>query len=249
MEHSCHKCGSTVEDGVPFCKQCGAPQIRVVGFEGGLTATERAGDSSGSLTAPPLPEAAHPETAAQPAPPPFAGSPRLPERLSMLQPRIARVGVQWTRALPGAALAGVFALLALVIPYAVFGPAYMMGGALAVLLYRRSLGGVVPAPGAGAKIGAASGGFAFLFSAVMAIATVVYRPSEVRQAMLDNLSQMVGRGYDPKNVEQVQKLIMTPDGLMSFLMFVLFVMLMVMVAGSSIGGALYAAWVRRRPPL
>jgi hypothetical protein len=29
MDHSCYKCGLSVEDGKPFCAQCGAPQIRV----------------------------------------------------------------------------------------------------------------------------------------------------------------------------------------------------------------------------
>src|SRR5437660_9980738 len=29
MEHPCHKCGQAVEDGIPFCSHCGAPQIRV----------------------------------------------------------------------------------------------------------------------------------------------------------------------------------------------------------------------------
>src|SRR5437899_8344105 len=29
MDHPCHKCGQTVEDGVPFCAHCAAPQIRV----------------------------------------------------------------------------------------------------------------------------------------------------------------------------------------------------------------------------
>lgn len=29
MEHACHSCGAEVEDGVAFCKQCNAPQIRV----------------------------------------------------------------------------------------------------------------------------------------------------------------------------------------------------------------------------
>ncbi len=31
MEHPCYKCGSNVEDGIPFCPQCNAPQIRVGG--------------------------------------------------------------------------------------------------------------------------------------------------------------------------------------------------------------------------
>jgi hypothetical protein len=29
MEQPCHKCGQTVEEGIPFCAHCGAPQIRV----------------------------------------------------------------------------------------------------------------------------------------------------------------------------------------------------------------------------
>jgi hypothetical protein len=30
MEQPCHKCGQAVEEGVPFCPHCSAPQIRVV---------------------------------------------------------------------------------------------------------------------------------------------------------------------------------------------------------------------------
>jgi hypothetical protein len=30
MEQPCYKCGQTVEEGVPFCPHCAAPQIRVV---------------------------------------------------------------------------------------------------------------------------------------------------------------------------------------------------------------------------
>src|ERR1700739_4104596 len=33
MEHPCHKCGHSVEDGKAFCSQCGAPQIRVAVVE------------------------------------------------------------------------------------------------------------------------------------------------------------------------------------------------------------------------
>ena len=29
MDYSCHKCGYSIEEGRPFCSQCGAPQIRV----------------------------------------------------------------------------------------------------------------------------------------------------------------------------------------------------------------------------
>jgi len=30
VEHACHHCGEAVEDGQPFCRHCGAPQIRVL---------------------------------------------------------------------------------------------------------------------------------------------------------------------------------------------------------------------------
>jgi heme exporter protein D len=154
--------------------------------------------------------------------------------------------VQWSRALPGAALGGVFSLLAMVIPFGVFGPAFMLGGGLAVMLYRRASGGVAPTTGGGARIGAASGGFGFLYLTVLAIAMAVYRSVEMRDAMLESVSQMTARGYDPQKVAQVEQLLKTSDGMMLFLAFGLFMMLLIMVAGSSIGGAFYAAWSRRR---
>jgi hypothetical protein len=161
---------------------------------------------------------------------------------------LAQVGrVQWSRALPGAALGGVFSLLAMVIPYAVFGPAFLVGGALAVMFYRKASSGIAPPPGVGARIGAASGGFGFLYFAVLAVATTVYRSTEVRDAMLESVAQMATRGYDPQKVAQVQDLIKSPDGMTLFLAFGLFMMLLIMVVGSSIGGAFYAAWSRRRP--
>jgi len=153
--------------------------------------------------------------------------------------------VQWSRALPGAALGGVFSVFAMVIPYAIFGPAFMAGGALAVTMYRRQVGKVFPSAAVGAQIGAASGGFGFLYSAIIAIATLVYRPAELRQGMLESISQMAGRGYDPQKIEQVTQLLKTPEGLAFFVAFALFMLFVIMVIGSSIGGALYAAWVRR----
>jgi hypothetical protein len=36
VEHSCHQCGAAVDDGVAFCRQCNAPQIRVVAPEAGV---------------------------------------------------------------------------------------------------------------------------------------------------------------------------------------------------------------------
>jgi len=46
VEHACYKCGSNVEDGIPFCPQCNAPQIRVEGASAeAVSAAELAGVS------------------------------------------------------------------------------------------------------------------------------------------------------------------------------------------------------------
>ena len=199
---------------MPFCKQCGAPQIRVVGAE------------------PPAE-----------APAPLADSTEAVENPSMRVPAAPGLGrVQWAHALPGAALGGALSILGLVIPFAAFGPAFMLGGALAVLLYRRHLRGGLPSPGVGARVGAASGGFGFLFLIIPIIATLVYRPDELRHAML---TQLPGRGYDPQKVQQAQELLKTHEGLVAVVVLVMFVMLLVIVAGGCIGGALYAAWLRK----
>ena len=33
MEHPCYRCGANIEEGIPFCAACGAPQIRVLAPE------------------------------------------------------------------------------------------------------------------------------------------------------------------------------------------------------------------------
>lgn len=223
MEHSCHKCGASVEDGIPFCKQCGAPQIRVIGVE------------------------------PQPPAPSDISDKDQPAVLPLVLPSISSARVRWSQALPGAALGGAFSLLA-VIPFASFGPivlgpAFAMGGALSVMLYSRRERNRLLATAAGARIGAASGGFGFLFPAILVIATLVYRPGELRQVMLDQISRAAVRGYDLQNIEQMKQVLQTPQGLTFFIVLGLFALLLIFVVGSSIGGALYAAWLRKRTQL
>ena len=206
-----------MEEGTAFCKQCGAPQIRVV-----TTPAE-------TPAAPSVPESA--ETPA----------PLQPLRL----PVIPSGRVEWAQALPAAALGGVCALMALVIPYAVFGPAFLLGGAVAVMFYCRRKDRS-PTPGAGAKIGAVSGGLGFLFSAIPLVATLVYRPEELRKSVLESVGQMAGRGYDPQKVQQLEDILKTQAGLTFFVVLGVVVMFVIFVAGASIGGAFCAAWLRKR---
>ena len=217
MEHPCYKCGASVPEGTAFCKQCGAPQIRVV------TAAAEA------PAAPPAPESS--ETPA----------PSQPLRL----PVIPSSRVEWAQALPAAALGGVCALMALLIPYAVFGPAFLLGGAVAVMFYSRRRDRS-PTPGAGAKIGAVSGGLGFLFSAIPLAATLVYRPEELRKSVLESVALMTSRGYDAQKVQQLQDILKTQAGLTFFVVLGVVVMFVVFVTGASIGGAFCAAWLRKR---
>jgi len=127
VEHPCHKCGAAVEDGTPFCKQCGAPQIRVPGIE----AVESSAPGPAAIT-------------------PIESAPEVPSIPSVLLSEGRSPGVQWAHALPGAALGGAFSLLAAIVPYAIFGPAFLAGGAVAVILYRRHIKDRLPSAGAGA---------------------------------------------------------------------------------------------------
>lgn len=139
-------------------------------------------------------------------------------------------------------------MLAAQIPLAAFGPAFLAGGALAVVLYRRHVKDRLLSPGEGAQIGAASGGFGFLFVATFVVAMLVYRPEELRQPMLKAITHPVVH-YDSQKIEQMQALLKTSEGLTFVVVFGLFLLILVSVVGSSIGGALYAAWLRKRMTL
>ena len=131
-------------------------------------------------------------------------------------------------------------------PFAVFGLAFMAGGAWSVRLYLRKVKDAPVTPGAGVQVGAASGGFGFLFLAVMVVAMVVYRADEMRTLMTDSVPQLVSRGYDAQKMQQMLELLKAPGGLAFFVASGLFVMFVILVVGSSIGGAWYGAWTRKR---
>ena len=214
---------------MPFCKACRAPQIRVPGFE-----------SSEPVVVPEIHGAAESES---PLPP----NPATPAQSSR---------IKWSDALPCAALGGVFSLF-LVIPLAllrvgssaaplVFGAAFIVGGAWSVRIYCRRVKGAPIRPVAGAQIGAASGGFGFLFFAVLTVATVIYQGDEMRTPMADAFDQVTKRGADHEVARRILEFLKTPEGLASFVAFGLFVVLLIFVIGASIGGAWYSAWLRKQ---
>ena len=90
--------------------------------------------------------------------------------------------------------------------------------------------------------------FGFLFVAIFVVAMLVYRPEELRQPMLEAITHPVVH-YDNQKIEQMQALVKTSEGLTFVVVFGLFLLFLIFVVGSSIGGALYAAWLRKRMTL
>jgi hypothetical protein len=212
MEHPCHSCHQAVEDGVPFCQHCGAPQIRVATVEP-LLASESAG-----------PEGQSPDLDAFPT-----------------TPHVSQVAspIEWSNALPAcalaAAIAAVLMALGLMVPFL----AVVGAGFLAVGFYRRRNPGVLIKAGAGARLGAVSGLLCFGMSAVLeALALAIFHKGAVlRDKMLEAIQQAASRTTDPQAVAMLDYL-KSPAGMAVMTVFVLIFACIAFVVVASLGGAL-----------
>ncbi len=218
MEHPCHQCGATVEEGTPFCKQCGAPQIRV-GADAGAS--------------PPLP----PGTPGQLQPPaqpvPLAPAPPAPGR------------IEWSHAFPGALIAGALLAICWMSPWATFCLWTMAGGALAGALYQRRRP-VAVTTGMGARLGAVTGLLGFvLFALVVSLEILATRGGRLRALLTQVFQQAAARNPNPAAEEMIQKL-NSPQGIAVLVTIGLVVLLAAFLIFSAIGGAIGAALFRPR---
>ncbi len=222
MEHPCHQCGAAVEDGTAFCKHCGAPQIRVGGEE---------------PATPPLP----------PGTPAEAQPPAEPVTLAGTTPAVP-AGVEWSQAVPAAALAGLLLAIAWVVPFLGFLFWLIAGGIIGVGMYRRRVPQAMLTPGLGARIGAVTGLFGFgIFCGMMAIELFTTQGSgHLRQMLQQVIEQAASRNADPRAQQAIQQL-MTPAGLALMVTLVLVLFLGAFLALSSVGGAVGAWLLGRRP--
>lgn len=220
MEHPCHQCGAAVEDGIAFCKNCGAPQIRVMEQE---PATQ------------PLP----------PGTPAEAQPPAQPVSLAGSPPAVP-LGVNWSQAVPAAALAGFFLAIAWVVPFLGFLLWLIAGGLLGVAMYLRRVPQATLTSGLGARIGALTGLFGFgVFAIVLGLELLASRGSgRLRQMLQQIIEQAASRNADPRAQQAIQQM-MTPAGLALLVTLVLVLFLAAFVALSSVGGAL-GAWLLGR---
>ncbi|PYX04097.1 MAG: hypothetical protein DMG86_01330 [Acidobacteria bacterium] len=215
MEHSCYQCGAAVDEGIAFCPQCNAPQIRVA-----------VGDA---ITSPTI------DSGLEIKP---SGSYTNTSQITALQ---------WSYALPAAALAGLIAAVMMLIPGGAFGLGMLASGALAVLFYRRRNPVANVTPGIGARLGALSGALGFgIFAIFTAAGMLIFRSGgQLRDALLQAIQQSAARSSDPQ-AQQMLEYLKSPQGLALMMALGLIVMGVAFLIFSSLGGALAAALLRRK---
>jgi hypothetical protein len=220
MEHPCDKCGHIVEDGRPFCGQCGAPQIRVV-----------------------LPEAVTPVAGSISSATPVY-SPDSPGALnrSPLSPTIV-----WPSAIRTCAVAALIAALFMAFGLMVPLLAVLGAGFLAVMIYHRKNPAWLVNARSGAQVGAVCGILFYAFAAVFeSVAMAVFHTSgEVRKKMLEALQQAASRSNDPQVQAAFEKL-RTPEGIALMLVFGMIFLFLLSIAAGSLSGALTGAFLGRR---
>lgn len=207
MDYACDRCSGPVSEGVPFCPQCGAPQIRV--------------NPSTQAATPPLPPGTPEEMQ-----PPF-------------QPVATRAArIQWSRALPGAALAGLLAGLLSLAPllnllFIVWG---ILAGTMSVAVYRRQVPGTTLGSGESARLGALGGLLAFLTYAIVFVGAVALSPA-VRSDLLRQVEQASGQ-YQGAQAQRMSEWVASPAGFATFITLTLLFLLLVFLLLGTVGGYL-----------
>src|ERR1017187_6883850 len=220
VELPCQQCGTTVEDGRPFCPQCRAPQIHV-------------------QVAAPDAEIA---TGVNPAQDDL--SPEIPveTKLASSPTRQAAFGSTMDRrvAVHAALKAGVLGVFIGMIPFL----GIVLTGALAVYFYRRENGFALPAA-LGSRLGGAAGGVPFAINALLITIRifVFHAQQEYIDAILKVVQRFGANAADPDIQASIHNLF-TPSGLaITFFFGMIFTVVL-----ASVGGALATLLSRPRNP-
>ncbi len=234
VEHSCKKCGTTVEDGVPFCPNCGAPQIRVA----------IARQEPDTLPAPPAPGDEQPADESVPA-----------QRADAVFNRAdAALAAKYERRVVifSALAAGFAAGIGSLVPFVPFITLCMVAaGGLAITFYKRRMPYVSVPARRGFRIGALAGFFGFLLNASMSAFGMFSAENRtaLHEAMQERLKEALSVNSDPAAQQMVKNLgnmISTPGGLAAIFAFSLCLFGLLFVLLSGIGGAIGAALFGKR---
>jgi hypothetical protein len=216
MEQPCYKCGQAVEQGIPFCPHCGAPQIRVV-------------------VAPPVPAIASSPSAA-----PVSDS----SSGAVIASDAVAVPVRGAHLLKPCALAALVASILVVL--GLYLPVAMIAaGALAVVFYRQQIGGLEIKPAAGFRIGALGGLFFSLDIGLISGLAYVLQGPKVHQAILESAEKWVASLPPDPNVQAALEQLKTPSGFALDLALGCVLLFVVCLITASLGGGLVAAILGR----
>lgn len=213
MEKPCYKCGQTVEEGVPFCPHCSAPQIRVVVAEPAASTPVLAVSKTGQ--------------AALPA--------------SNTVPVLA-LPMQWSQALKPCLLAGVVASGLMFLGLHPF-VAMASVGFLAVIFYRQRRPEILVKAASGAGIGSLAGLLWFAMSSVFEALTVTlfHKGPELHAAIMAKIQETASQTTDPQVLALFDR-VKTPEGfeflMIAGLVFAFFASIVLGGLGGAMGGAI-----------
>src|ERR1700686_3839302 len=204
-----------IEDGGPFCPQCGPPQIRV------------------SVVIPEAPFETAP-TPAYDSSPDASVEPGLAS--SQIRQTASRVSLDRSVATPASAKAGVLGVFIGVIPFL----GIVLTGYLAVFFYRRE-SGIVPVAALASRVGGAAGVAAFAINALlMTVRIFVFHAEQEYIDFLTQIAHKVGADASDPNLQAGIRNLFTPAGLAVSLFF----WMIIAVILASIGGALASIFLR-----
>ena len=155
--------------------------------------------------------------------------------------------IQWSQALPAAALAGLIAACLMFVPLGAFGIGMLADGLLVLLFYHRRRPGAPLTPGMGAQLGMVSGVFGFaMFAIFTAIEVLVFHSGgQLRAALVEAVQQSASRTSDPQ-AQQVLDYLKSPAGLALVMGIGLAVIFVIFLLLSCLGGTLTAVFLRRK---
>lgn len=220
MEQPCYKCGQTVEEGVPFCPHCAAPQIRVVIAE---------------AAPPPLAFAAAASTSEDSAVLP--ASQTLP---------VLALPVQWSQSVGPCALAALVASILMALGLHPF-VAMLSVGFLAVVFYRQRRPEIRIKARTGAALGALGGLLWFAMSSIMEVLIVIFlhKGPELRTALVARIQEAASQTTDPQVLAMFERF-KTPGGLEFLMLTALILAFFASLVLGGLGGALGSAILGRR---
>jgi MFS family permease len=220
VEHSCQRCGSAVDDNLPFCPSCEAPQIRFSPREVSLK----------SVVVAPVADAFAPVYFRVESP-----SYEAPSRSSF----------DWRGAVRPALSAGVIAAVLSLLPLISL-LALPIGGFLSVVFFRRT-SVRKPSSTMGFSLGALSGVFCAVILALIKTARVFlsHSENEIRDDLVRRVHLAQARNSDPQ-LTQLWGYLQTPQGMVFMMIFGIIFTGVIFALLSGIGGAVSAAMLRRK---